>query len=244
MAEIPGGCFQMGSPPSEQGRHGYERRHKVCVRPFRLMTHEVTNAQYRRFRPGHDSGAYRGLSLNGDRHPAVRVSWDEAAAYARWLRAVTGRPYRLPTEAEWEYAARAGTTTARPWETNSGAACRYANAADRSAKAVFADWDIAIHDCEDGHATTAPAQSYRPNDWGLYNMLGNVWEWVCSGFHANYDNGGESECGAVGPGGLRGARGGAWFNVPDRVRSAARTGKPWDTRAVGLGFRLAEEIAG
>ena len=134
---LPGDCFQMGSPKDEDGRRDNEALHRVCVEPFALADTTVTNGQYRLFRSEHDSGDYEGHSLNGDDQPVVEVSWEDAGAYADWLSKKTGKRIRLPTEAEWEYAARAGTTTARFWGDDPAQACAYANVADQSAGKQF-----------------------------------------------------------------------------------------------------------
>ncbi|MCP4698335.1 MAG: SUMF1/EgtB/PvdO family nonheme iron enzyme, partial [Gammaproteobacteria bacterium] len=113
FVKIPGGCFQMGSPKSEEGRDdGYEKQHRVCVEDFWLAKTEVTNAQYRKFKRDHNSKEYEGHSLNGAKQPAVDVSWQDAMEFIDWLNRQGNGKYRLPTEAEWEYAARAGTKTA------------------------------------------------------------------------------------------------------------------------------------
>jgi sulfatase modifying factor 1 len=130
FAWVPGGCFEMGTPDSEKGRDPNEGPvHKVCVDGFWMGQNEVTNAQYRRFKSGHDSKEYKGNSLNGDNQPAVYVSWFDARAFADWLsRQNSGKyTFRLPTEAEWEFACRAGTRKARFWGDDPDDACRYAN---------------------------------------------------------------------------------------------------------------------
>jgi formylglycine-generating enzyme required for sulfatase activity len=114
-----------------------------------------------------------------DNDPVVCVNWTDAKAYAEWLTKKTKKRYRLPTETEWEYAARAGTQTSRPWGQNASDACRYANVADARAKRDVpgtASWTF--HECDDNHAYTAPVGSYPPNAFGLYDMLGNAWEWT------------------------------------------------------------------
>jgi formylglycine-generating enzyme required for sulfatase activity len=240
FVRIAGGCFQMGSPEGEEGRDDDERQHRVCVDDFALAAHEVTNRQYRLFERDHDSGDFGGHSLNGDDQPVVKVSWKEATAYAEWLSKRTGKRFRLPTEAEWEYAARAGTTTARYWGEDPDEACSYANVHDRTSKRVNGiDWTH--HDCDDGHAVTAPVGTFRPNRWGLYDMLGNVWEWTCSAWDSSYA-GQESQCSGKNRAGHRVLRGGSWDYIPAWVRSADRYWYSPGDRRNNLGFRLAQDF--
>jgi formylglycine-generating enzyme required for sulfatase activity len=234
---VLGGCFQMGSPPKEAGHDRDEQQHQACVDGFWMGKYEVTNGQYRKFKPSHDSGEYSGKSLNGDDQPVVEVSWNDAVAYAEWLSRKPGQRFRLPTEAEWEYAARAGTRTARYWGDDPSGACRYANVYDRTGKAAFSfSWEA--HDCDDGMAATAPVGRFQPNGFGLYDMLGNVWEWTCSAYDDKYA-GGEGRCADQTDGGPRVARGGSWDGVPRTVRSANRDWLAPGYRGFDLGFRLA-----
>jgi formylglycine-generating enzyme required for sulfatase activity len=238
---VPGGCFKMGSPSSEDGRGSDEGPvHEVCVHGFWMGKYEVTNQEFRKFRSSHSSKDYKGNSLNGDNQPAVYVSWDDAKSFVDWLSSQNNNrfKFRLPTEAEWEYACRAGTQTARFWGDSPAAACQYANVHDNKSKRVNKfKWEH--HNCDDGYAVTAPAGSFRPNGFGLYDMLGNIWEW-CEDIYAKdayskheknnpiYANGGSS----------RVLRGGSWGNDPRRVRCADRS---WDNPGVRdgfLGFRL------
>ena len=150
------------------------------------------------------------------------------------------RRYRLPTEAEWEYAARAGTQTSRHWGDDPSGACEYANVGDRTLKERYSDWEWGgIHACRDGQVHTAPVGEYRANGWGLHDMLGNVWEWTCSEWDAGY-GGGEERC-ASGSDGRRVIRGGSWYYIPRWVRSANRFRFDSDYRYYYLGFRLAQD---
>lgn len=171
-----------------------------------------------------------------DAHPVVCVSWKDAAAYAQWLSRQTGRSYRLPTEAEWEYATRAGTTTVRYWGDDPNQACQYANVADQTAKKIFTDWTV--HACDDGYVNTAPVGSFQPNAWMLYDMLGNVWEWTCSRYDENY-GGTEQGCPNDDATNARTVRGGSWEDVPAWVRSAFRYGASPTLRYSNQGFRIA-----
>ncbi len=158
--------------------------------------------------------------------------------YAKWLGGQTGKRYRLPTEAEWEYAARAGTQTRRYWGDDPDEACKYANVADQTAKEQFA-WS-GVHNCSDGYAVTSPVGRFKPNDFKLYDMLGNVWEWTCSAYDENY-GGAEQRCLDAGDS-SRSLRGGSWNNVPRGVRSAWRDRDTPSIRGYYLGFRVAQDL--
>ena len=128
-------------------------------------------------------------------------------AYARWLPEETGRRYRLATEAEWEYAARAGTETSRYWGDDPPRACAYANVGDRALKEKYPEWMWRIHACRDGHVHAAPVGLFGANGWGLHDMLGNVSEWTCSEYDEGY-GGAEQRC-ASGSASSRVLRGGS-----------------------------------
>lgn len=265
LVVIRPGEFPMGSPESEKDRDADEKPHGVRIdKPFALGKYEVAVGEFRRFAEAtqylseaeREGGCYRwdgktwekqagknwrnpGFSQD-DGHPVVCASWNDAVAYADWLTQETGHPYRLPTEAEWEYAARAGTKTIRYWGDNPDIGCRYANAGDLTAKQTFPDWDVM--NCEDGYLYTAPVGRFQPNAWNLYDMLGNVWEWTCSGYDAGY-SGGERVCldrnGATGP---RVLRGGSWDDLPRGLRAAYRLRGGPGLRNFFLGFRLARDL--
>ena len=209
LVVIPAGTFLMGSDQRDDESSDNERpRHRVTVDRFALGVHEVTRDEYQAFvaATGRDAGdrcyafdadderfdwreeaSWRspGFSQAGD-HPVVCVNWEDAQAYVRWLSSETGEAYRLPSESEWEYAARAGTTTRRYWGDDPDDGCAYANGADRTAKRRFDGWLIA--DCTDGVLWTSPVGAYEPNAFGLQDMLGNVWEWVEDCWHDDYDD--------------------------------------------------------
>ena len=252
---VPGGCFQMGQTDAEKrylvdevGEKDYKNwyadetpRHEVCVDGFWMGKTEVTNAQFRKFRPGHDSQDYHGNSLNGDNQPAVYVSWEDARAMAVWMSKGAGGKFRLPSEAEWEYACRAGMTTSRFWGDDADDACRYGNVADRTARRKWANW--MIHNCDDGHAATAPAGSFQPNPFGLYDMLGNAWEW-CEDIYSEdaYRKHERNNPIYTGGGVRRVLRGGSWNFGPVDVRCAFRDFYRMGNWFHGVGFRLVRPV--
>src|SRR5262249_46599041 len=154
----------------------------------------------------------------------VCVSFEDAQRYVQWLSRKTGKLYRLPTEAEWEYAARAGTTTARFWGDGRERACDFANVADFTGAETL-NWNKGNQDqvfqCRDGYANTAPVGSFRPNAFGLYDMLGNVFQWTEDCYHNSYDAApSDGSAWTTGECKYRVLRGGSWNVSPRSVRSA------------------------
>lgn len=240
---VPGDCFQMGSPSGESGRYSNEGPvHEVCVDGFWMGKFEVTNAQYRKFKSGHNSKKYERHSLDGETQPTVFVSWKDAKVFAQWLSRQNGGRYefRLPTEAEWEYAARAGSTTARYWGDDPDDACGYANVHDRTSKGACSNFTWTTnHNCDDGYAVTAPVGRFKANGFGLHDMLGNVWE-LCEDRYlpAAYSIHSRSNPMVLSGGMFRVARGGSWNSEPRLVRSAPRFILGFGDRVNFLGFRL------
>jgi len=242
MVVVPAGSFRMGD--LQGGGYSNEKPvHTVRIeRPFAVGRHEVTFDEYDRFAraTGHalpdDEGWGRG------RRPVISVSWEDAVAYARWLSTQTGKRYRLLSEAEWEYAARGGAGTARFWGNDPTGACRYGNVNDRTSKRVNQfDWEY--HECDDGHAKTAPVGGFAANAFGLHDMLGNVWEWTADCWNDSY--GGAPADGSAWTSGdcaRRVMRGGSWLYLPRHVRSANRDFFTAADRAKMLGFRLAQGL--
>jgi len=250
---IPAGTFLMGSPEKEVGR-GNEREHEVTLTtPFYMQVTEVTNEQYRRFRPDHDSEKYR-KTLNEDLQPVVKVTWAYAKDFAGWVSGrADSRTYRLPTEAEWEYACRAGTSERFSWGDDEADAPRFANTNDPKTFSTFTRLfsrrpDARAFPADDGHRVTAPVGSFLPNGWGLHDMHGNVMEF-CGDFRAGYPTGPVAD--PSGPTGFPDflgtgnpvLRGGAWSDGPEDTRSASRYSVSLDNRGgMRYGFRLVSPL--
>ncbi|MEI2772271.1 MAG: bifunctional serine/threonine-protein kinase/formylglycine-generating enzyme family protein [Candidatus Competibacter sp.] len=232
MVQIAGGCFQMGSPETEKGRDDDERQHEVCVGIFEIGVYEVTQGQWKAVMGGNPSYFKNG----DDKYPVESVSWNDVQTYLGKLNQKTGKNYRLPTEAEWEYAARAGTTG--PFWTG------------RCVTTEQANYDGNYGYGEPGCGArigayrwkTLPVGSFKPNLWGLYDTMGNVWEWTCSAYDEKYGSA-EQKCTEKNITGPLAVRGGSWFDVPAGVRSANRYGfAPAEDRSDRLGFRLARSL--
>ncbi len=181
--------------------------------------------------PGYDQGPD---------HPVVCVTWWDAQAYARWLSLRTGETYRLPTEAEWEYAARAGTQTHYFWGDNADAGCVYMNGADQTLRRAFPN--AGVVNCDDGALYTAPVASYRPNQFGLSDMTGNVFEWIQDCYGAYDPERTDSAAVVTGDCASRLVRGGSWDYPSDNLRLALRSVFTPTVRSSRVGFRLARTL--
>ena len=260
IVAIPAGMFMMGSPASEEGRYERESptRLVTIARPFAIGVYEVTRDEYSRFvlATNHESGPESCL-VNEDHHwveragrswrnpgfpqsvrePAVCVSWEDATAYVSWLSGRTGMDYRLPSAAEWEYAARAGTTTPWYWGDSIDMQCLFANGADM---ATDFPWRT---QCNDGRAKTSLVGSYQANAFELHDMIGNAWEWVQDCFNWSYEGapttGGpwlDGDCAS------RVMRGASWASTPKYLRAAHRAGERTTFRSDYTGFRVARTL--
>jgi formylglycine-generating enzyme required for sulfatase activity len=214
------GKFMMGSSDSEQGRLGNEGpQHEVVItKPFYMGVTEVTQAQYEAVM-GTNPSAFK-----GPMNPVESVSWDEAVEFCRRLSEKTGKTVRLPTEAEWEYACRAGTTTAFSF-----------------GDADSALGDYAWYSANSGNKTH-PVGRKKPNAWGLYDMHGNVAEW-CQDFQGGYAAGAVTDPAGPGSGTSRVLRGASWRTNPDYCRSASRNYRTPDSRGNYCGFRVAVSVS-
>ncbi|MDQ7246835.1 SUMF1/EgtB/PvdO family nonheme iron enzyme [Dongia sedimenti] len=265
MVVIPAGSFMMGSPDGEAGRASDEGpQHKETIpRAIAFSKFEVTLEQYKRFMDatGRDPGAmcwyYRdeeeewlpkqgrtfsdpGFSQSKT-GPALCLNYGDARAYAAWLSKLTGQNYRLPSEAEWEYAARAGTKTARYWGDGDEEQCTYGNGADLNWKKKYPK-DPGFNPCDDGYAFSAPVGSFKPNAFGLYDMLGNSWELTqdcLSGSYSGTDNKGAPQLGTCEKHAIRG---GSYGRGSKFLRAATRGGMKEDVRGVTNSIRLVREL--
>ena len=232
MVIIPAGSFVMGSPKSEAGRGIDEGpQHKVNIQSFALGKYEVTFDEYDKFVETINGKKPDDIGWGRGQRPVINVSWNDAKAYAKWLSDQTGKQYRLPTEAEWEYGARAGTTTRYNWGDNID--CSKAR------------YDSHYGKCENQRSTDKVG-SFPANPFGLFDVHGNVWEW-------NQDCYKNSSKGALNDGSARESasgircdyrvlRGGSWGNGPQGVRSANRDRSTYDYRSGIVGFRLARTL--
>ncbi len=225
---IPGGYYLLGSPVGEPGRYADEDTpHRVRVDTFYIAVTETTNAQYTRFlkAAGHQAPLYReDKNLNDPNQPVVGVSWYDAAAFCQWLTQVTGVSHSLPTEAQWEVAARGGLTgQPYPWGAeapDAGGIYRANLRHDRTAR--------------DGFLFTAPVGSFPPNGYGLYDMAGNVSEWCQDQYRP-------AASGPFKPGVLRLLKGGSWFSQARDLRCAARQAAAPNYADGYIGFRVVRQ---
>lgn len=223
FAWIPPGTFLMGSPANEPKRSDDEAQHKVTLtKGFHLGIHQVTQAQWQAVMAGNPSH-FKGVA----NLPVENVSWDEAAVFCEALGEKDGKTYRLPTEAEWEYACRAGTTT--PFYFGGTISVNQAN---YDGNYTYAGGKKGTH-CQ----KTTAVGSFPANAWGLFDMHGNVWEW-CIDWCGPYPGGELKDPQGFVGGDRRVCRGGSWVDQPRRCRSACRRGDAPAFRSYSLGLRF------
>ncbi|MFN0175254.1 MAG: SUMF1/EgtB/PvdO family nonheme iron enzyme [Saprospiraceae bacterium] len=262
---IRGGTFLIGS---EDGDRNEEPVHKVTIGDFYLGHTEVTVQEFKEFidatqyqTTAEDEGwsmAYRSdigdfVEMNGVdwrdneegkpclnyKHPVVHVSWNDAKAYCAWLSEQTRQPYRLPSEAEWEYAAKNGQkNTKYSWGDTISAGRKVGNIADLSGKGKHKNWNILPH-YKDNFVLSAPVGSFEPSDLGLYDMSGNVWEWCEDVYTKKYLMPAQSNKNNIESGFLRVYRGGSWFFDVENCRASCRGNRSQKARRGNLGFRVA-----
>jgi formylglycine-generating enzyme len=273
MVPVPLGNFLMGSLGTDehQGKDGEERpQHRVTIAyAFAVGKFEITRDEFAAFaretslqdpqgcnvhEPSREPSHWptiMGLSWHSvpfpqtGRDPVVCVSWREAQAYTQWLSKKTGQTYRLLSEAEWEYADRAGTKTQAFWGDDQSKACEYANGVDLTLVERFpnAKWENVVK-CHDGYVFTSPVGSFKGNQFGLYDMEGNAFEWVADCWVNNYKGAPTDGSPRLdGDCGKRVNRGGSWTSTPTGLRSTHRDEDNVErTRVVDLGFRVARTL--
>ncbi len=217
FVDIPAGCFQMGRDPNfEDGSIDELPQHKVCLSTFKMGKTEVTQTQWVKIMGSNPS------NFKGRNNPVEQVSWDDVQRFVRRLNKAEGTlKYSLPTEAQWEYAARAGTTTSYSFGDDKGSLGQ-----------------VAWYDSNSGERTH-PVATKKPNPWGLYDMHGNVWEWTQDRYGEKTYRG-STKSNPTGPrsGRYRVFRGGSWLSLAGYLRSAIRGSRSPDARDYDLGFRL------
>lgn len=235
---IPGGEYLLGSPAAEAGRYWHEGpQHRVQLSPFYITEKEITNAQYGQFlaATGHPAPPYwKDRTLNNPSQPVVGVTWHDAMAFAAWLSQISGHRYRLPTEAEWEAAARGGLV-AQPFP--------WGSSPPEQDGRYLANFNPNPYD-GDGFRYTAPVGSFPPNAYGLFDMAGNVAEW-CGDWYEAAAYSKRRRLNPTGPaiGTERVLRGGSWYSRARELRCAARQSAPPDRTDGFIGFRLVRPIS-
>ncbi|MFH7243555.1 MAG: formylglycine-generating enzyme family protein [Spirulina sp.] len=251
---IPGGTFTMGSPPEELGRWDYEGpQHEVSIRPFLMGRYPITQAQWKAIAVRKDLKVNVDLEpdpsrFKGDHHPVEQVNWHEAMEFCDRLSRLTSHTYRLPTEAEWEYACRAGTET--PFHFGETITTDLANYCGEDSERDPENYPGHYGRGPKGiyRQTTTPVNHFHPvaNVFGLCDMHGNVWEWCLDHWHDNYDGAptdgsdwltGDKDAARV-------IRGGSWDYSPRNCRSACRYFDNPGVRNYGIGFRVVCEAPG
>ena len=239
MVSIPGGTFRMGDLSGE-GDEDERPVHAVTVPAFRMGKYEVTFAQWDACVADGGCGGYYPDDEGWGRgnRPVINVSWDDVQGFIDWLNDKTGGSFRLPTEAEWEYAARAGSTTKYHFGNSDSQLCRYANHADAST-----DYSDRNKSCSDGVGKrTATVGRYQPNQHSLYDMHGNVWEWVQDCWSDSYVGApNDGSAWTSGNCAKRVRRGSAWSLKPQNLRSATRSKSDHSASGSLVGFRLARD---
>jgi formylglycine-generating enzyme required for sulfatase activity len=260
MKVVPAGAFQQGTPAGDDALPFEMPQHKVSIaHAFAAGVYDVTVGEYSEFVAATGvavnacavyDGAWRvdpavtwrnAIESQTPSHPVSCVSWQDAKDYAAWLSHSTHQIYRLPSASEWEYAARAGSFAAVPW-TTPAEACSYANVADQTAGRHYQGWKVLP--CADEFVESAPVGSFKENAFGLYDMLGNVFQWTEDCWTDNYQgapNDGSAQ--TAGDCAQHELRGGSWFTQPDFVRTSYRNRFDSNYRSTSIGFRLVREIS-
>ena len=231
MVCVKGGTFTMGSPIDEVGRDSIEIQHQVTVSDFLIGKYEVTFEQYDVFCTATDRAKPEDETWGRGKRPVINVNWEDATAYCEWLSQQTSKTYRLPTEAEWEYACRAGTTT--PFNTGNNLSSSQAN--------YNGYYPYNNNALGENRKETIPVGSFLPNAWGLYDMHGNVWEW-CSDWFGAYSSGAQTNPKGAAPKWYRVYRGGGWYFAARCSRSAYRSRQIPAGRDYTVGFRVVSSI--
>ena len=260
MKVVAAGDFQQGTPAGADALAFEMPQHKVMIpHAFAAGVYDVTVGEYAEFVAATGVGANGCATYDGawrvnpsvswknaveaqtSSHPVSCVSWQDAKDYAAWLSHTTHQAYRLPSASEWEYAARAGSAAQVPW-TTPAEACAYANIADQTAARHYQGWKVLP--CADEFVQTAPVGSFKPNAFGLYDMLGNVFQWTEDCWTDDYRGAPvDGSAQSAGDCTQHELRGGSWFTQPEFVRTSYRNRFESNYRSTSVGFRLVREMS-
>lgn len=268
LVVMPLGTYKQGFDGGEPERYEGPVREVTIKKPFAMGKYEVTIAEFEAFQKTtgyvqpYERGCvawdgrnarfdkavtYKNPSIPGEitpQHPAVCISWDDAKAYLDWMSKKSGKVYRLPTEAEWEWAAGEGANAPYPWGTDPAKGCDVANMFDQSSVAAGQSRSFEPVQCNDGQPTLAKVGSLKPSKFGLYDIVGNVWEWVEDCYAMPYpawhpaDGSPQYKLGCD----RRGVRGGSWTSDATRQRVTFRGRDPQVLNSNAFGFRVARDV--
>ncbi|MDE0853301.1 MAG: formylglycine-generating enzyme family protein [Nevskia sp.] len=244
MIPLKGGQFRMGDLVGD-GQPYEKPAHDVGLKSFALGRYEVTIAEWGACVAAGACQPAKGPNLDElhGRYPVAGVSWDQAQAYVQWLSARIGKAYRLPSEAEWEYAERAGETGRYAWGTLELDVCSHANLADVSGRKDHPQWAWSA-ECDDHYAGAAPVGSFPANAWSFHDMVGNVWEWVADCWHSDFSGAPTDGSAWTGENCRKHVnRGGGWGNNVRALRLSSRDADPTGATSDALGFRVARSLA-
>ena len=243
MLTILAGKFRMGDLNKVGDADEQPIRVVTLKAAFAVSVTEVTFAQFDVFTTAAGREPPSDEKWGRDDRPVINVTWQDANDYAGWLSEQTGHVYRLPSESEWEYVARANTETTRPWGDDANKACDHANVADLDLKGLMPKYQAPVHQCSDKNSFTAAVGSYRANGFGVSDMLGNVLEWTSDCWSASY-TGAPDDRRPVDPENCkeRVIRGGSWLLFPKAARSANRLKFSPQQGNKQLGIRLIREL--
>jgi len=240
MVILPSGEFLMGDAAAA-GDTDEGPAHSVKIKSFAISKFEVTIAEYKEYVISTGKNMPELSNLTNTSLPITNVSFNDAIRYVQWLSKKTAGQFSLPSEAQWEYAARGGSLALYSFGNNPQQICDYANIADRTAKNSGKPWQVT--DCDDHQLDVAPVGSYKPNAYGLYDLQGNVWEWTLDCWHNSYQGAPskgkawiEKNCGR------RVVRGGSYQQVANSARSSNRESMPIQTKSNQLGFRIIQKL--
>ena len=226
LVPIAGNCFAAGSSHFDKQHKKNEKQHNRCVSDFVIAKHEVTVNQFKRFCQETDCAMNQFIQAQGVSKPITRVSWQQVLAYIDWINTKTNQTFSLPTDYEWEYAATGGYLDGRKYYWGKKMEVGFANCAD-----CGSEW---------GSLSAAAVGSFKPNNWELHDMLGNVWEWTCTDYIGDYDL--QSDACSNNPQLPKSIRGGSWLSNNQDTRISSRYSLPSTTKTDDLGFRLVRRL--